>query len=226
MLLIAYAMIFVRFLKYYHRTQEALQWWASRESSKLFLEAEKIRDGLLQESFTIRRSLEMLTVDNLQLSAKQTQECLKKIDTFHDSLAQLSDRLFPAYLQDSLPLAIQSLLEPWIASRNHIYFHVDMPDCWRHEPAEGSLIVLRALEELLRITLPEVLTPISIYITLKQQGNIAQLLVQITYPDVSNLVFYSSLPELAHLCESFKFLTSGKCFCRTKNLSVTWYFCW
>jgi hypothetical protein len=219
-------MTFVQLLKFYHRIQEALQWWASRESTKLFLEAEKIRDGLLQESFTIRRSLEMLTVDNLELSPNQTQECLKKIDTFHHSLAQLSDRLFPAYLQDSLPLAIQSLLEPWIASRNHIYFHVDMPDCWRHEPAEGSLIVLRALEELLRITLPEVLTPISIYITLKQQGNIAQLLVQITYPDVSNLVFYSSLPELAHLCESFKFLTSGKCFCRTKNLSVTWYFCW
>ncbi|NWF57967.1 MAG: hypothetical protein HXY43_01255 [Fischerella sp.] len=224
--LIVYIITLTLFVITYHKTQQALQWWSGRQSLKLFLEAEKIRDELLQESFTIRRSLELLPENNLELSINKTQECLRKIDNFHQSLAHLSDRLFPAYLQDSLPLAIQYLLEPWVTSYPHIYFHVDLPTSWRHEPAERSLIVLRTLEELLRISLPEVLTQISIYVRLEQQADISKLMVQITYPDISTLIFYKNLPDFQFLCEAFKFLTSGKCFCHSKNLSVTCYFYW
>lgn len=219
-------MTIVRFLTSYHRIQQALQWWSSRQSMRLFLEAEKIREDLLQESFTIRRSLDLLARDNVNLSINRTQECLKQVDNFHHSLVELSDRLFPAYLQDSLPLAIECLLEPWLVSNPHLYFHINMPTSWRHESADRSLIVLRALEELLLITLPEVLMPISIYISLEERKNIGELMVQITYPDTSTFIFYSSLPELNYLCESFQFLTSGKCFCRSQNLTIACYLCW
>ena len=219
-------MILMWSLKSHNKTQEALKWWFCRQSSKLFLEAEKIRDGLLQESFTIRRNLELLPVDNVELSVNKTQECLKKTDNFHKSLAQLSDRLFPAYVEDSLPLAIECLLEPWLKSHPDLYFHIDLPAYWRDEPAERSLIVLRALEELLRISLPEALAQISLYITLQEVGNVCQMMVKITYPDVSTEERYSSIPELGYLYESFRFLTSGKCFCRSKNMSAAWYFRW
>ena len=136
------------------RIQQALQWWFSRQFLKLFLEAEKIRDDLLQESFTIRRNLDLLAKDNLSLSTNKTQEYLKQIDNFHHSFVQLSDRLFPASIQDSLPLSIECLLEPWLTSNPHLYFHFDMPLYWRYEQAERSLIVLTILEELLRITFP------------------------------------------------------------------------
>ncbi len=218
-------MTFVRFLASYHRTQKALKWWSCRQSTKLFLEAEKIRDGLLQESFTIRRTLELLPVDHQDASVNTNQDVLKKIDNFHHSLAQLSDRLFPAYLPDSLPMAIECVLEPWETSDKQVDFNIDLPTYWRHEPAERSLIILSALEELLRITLPEGLTQTSIYINLKQQKKTGELMVQITYPDISTLALCSS-PELGYLSESFRFLTSGKCFYRSKNLSVAWYFCW
>jgi hypothetical protein len=101
-----------------------------------------------------------------------------------------------------------------------------MPAYWRQESVGCSLTVVRALEELLRITLPEVLTPISIDISLEEQQNIGQLIVRITYPEPYTLISSSSLPELKFLCETFKILTSGKCFYRIKNLSVVWYFCW
>ncbi len=218
-------MSLVRFLTSYHSIQQALQWWSSRQSKKLFLEAEKIRDDLLQDSFTIRRNLDLLSVDNLN-SGNRIQECLKHIDNFHHSLVQLSDRLFPASLQDSFPLAIECLLEPWLASSPQLYFQIDMPVYWRHEPAERSLIVLTALNELLTISLPEVIAPTLIYINLKQHKNIGQLIVEITYPNVSTFVLYSRLPELNYLCESFRLLTSGKCFSHTKNLRVSWYFSW
>ncbi|MBF2004442.1 MAG: hypothetical protein IGS49_02935 [Chlorogloeopsis fritschii C42_A2020_084] len=225
-ILIVYIVTLILFVKSYYKVQQALQWWSCRQSLKLFLEAEKIRDDLLQESFTIRRNLELLPVESRELSTNKTQEFLKKIDNFHQSLAQLSDRLFPVYLQDSLPFAIQSLLEPWLVSHSHIYFQIELPSAWRHEPAERSLVILRALEELLKITLSEALTQTSIYIRLEQKANLGNLLVKITYPDLATLAFYTHLPELDYLCESFKFLTSGKCVCHSKNLSLNCNFSW
>lgn len=209
-------------------TQKALQWWSYRQSIKLFLEAEKIRDGLLQESFTIRRSLDVLTIDNLSLSIDGIQDCIKKVDNFHHSLVQLSDRLCPTFIQDSLPLSIEYLLQPWLSSHPHLYFHIDMPDYWRHEPTECSLIILRVLEELLIIALPEaeLSIAVSLYIKLKQIGNMGQLVVKISYPDISTLIFHSQLPELEYLYHIFKFLISGRCLYYHRNLRSFWHFYW
>lgn len=225
-LIIIYLATLIMFLQTYYRIQQALQWWSSRQSLKLFLEAKTIRDGLLQETFTMRRSLDLLAQDNHSLTVNNTQEYLKQADNFYRALVQLSDRLFPAYIQDSLPLAIECLLEPWLTSNSHLTFQFDIPTYWRYEPADRSLIVLRALEELLILTLPDVSAPSSILISLKQQKYIGRLMVQITYPDHSTMVFYSTLRELDYLCESFRFLTSGKCFCRKHHLSIICYFYW
>jgi hypothetical protein len=221
-----YVVTLIMFLQTYYKIQQALQWWSSRQSLKLFLEAKTIRDGLLQESFTMRRSLDLLAQDNLSLTRNNTQEYLKQADNFYYALVQLSDRLFPAYIQDSLPLAIECLMEPWLTSNSHLTFHFDIPAYWRHEPADRSLIVLRALEELLILTLPDVSAPSSIFISLKQQKYIGRLMVKITYPNHSTLIFYSSMKELDYLCESFRFLTSGKCFCRKHSLSIVCSFYW
>ncbi|MGM3307522.1 hypothetical protein ACSQ6I_16400 [Anabaena sp. WFMT] len=208
------------------KIQQALQWWSHRQSIKLFLEAEKIRENLLQESFTIRRGLDILKIDNLNLPSHEISDYIKKNDDFHHSLVQLSDRLCPVYIQDSLPLSIQCLLDPWLASNSHVYFHIDMPVSWRNEPVEYSFIILRALEELLTITLPGYSTPISINISLKEKENTGQLTVHITYPDISSMIAYSNLPELKYLSDSVQFLISGKCFYHSRNLRIAWYFCW
>lgn len=219
-------MTLVKFLPSYQRIQQALQWWSSRQSIKLFLEAEKIRDDLLQETFTIRRHLDILTTDHVNLSHTQTQDYLRQIDNFHHSLVQLSNRLFPQSLQDSFPLAIECLIEPWLALNPHLYFHLDLPGYWRHEQTSHSLIVLSTLEELLTITLPHILTQITICISLKQQKNMGQLNVQINYPDVTTFVCHTSVPELNYLCDSFQILTSGRCFYRTSHRQVIWYLFW
>ncbi|MDZ8053122.1 MAG: hypothetical protein RMX68_013695 [Aulosira sp. ZfuVER01] len=225
-LLIVYIITLVWFLFLYHRIQKALQWWSYRQSIKLFLEAEKIRDDLLQDSFTIRRNLDILSTDNVDLSINQTQECLQKIDRFHQSLVSLSDRLFPFHLQYSLPLAIGCLLEPWHISNPHLYFRIDLPVEWHNETARYNLIVLITIEELLTMTVPEVVMPISIYIYLNQHNKLSNLNIEITYPDWSTLTSYSTNPELQYLCDSFCFLTSGKCSRRIKNLRIAWYFRW
>ncbi|GAB1541452.1 hypothetical protein NUACC21_41230 [Scytonema sp. NUACC21] len=225
---IIYCITLIIFVASYYKTQEALHWWSYRQSIKLFLEAEAIRDSLLQESFIIRRSLELLPSDDLELSAHQTQECLKKVDNLHQSLTRLSERLFPEYFQGSLPLAIQGVLQTWAISHPDICFNISLPMRWQHEPIERSLIVAWSLEELLRITVPEVLTPTSIYIHLQERKNRAKFIVQMTYPDVSvstSILYYSQL-EFKFLSKSFRILTSGQCFYLHKSLNITWYFCW
>ncbi|BAY08377.1 hypothetical protein [Calothrix sp. NIES-2098] len=225
-LLIVYIITLIWFLFLYRRIQKALQWWSYRQSFKLFLEAEKIRDDLLQDSFTIRRNLDILSVDNVDFSSNQTQECRQKIDRFHQSLVNLSDRLFPFYLPDCLPIAIGCLLEPWHTSNPHLYLHIDMPVNWRNETEKYNLIVLITVEELLAMTIPEAVMPISIHIYLNQQKNLSILKIEITYPDSPTLTNYSTNPELQYLCDSFCFLTSGKCFRSYQDLRVTWYLRW
>ncbi|WP_427161059.1 hypothetical protein ACQFX9_05465 [Aliinostoc sp. HNIBRCY26] len=214
------------FVKSYHRIQQSLQWWSLRQSLKLFMEAEKIREELLQELFTFRRNLELSALDNEELSSEKTQAYVQQIDYLHRSLAKLSDRLFPSYLQDNFPLAIEDLLEQWIVSHPHLEFHLSMPFTWRYESAEHSLIVLNALEELFTITLPDLLTPRAINISLEQRQNLAQLIVTMTYSDISMLVPYTHWRELDYLCESFRALTAGKLFYRRNNLMVAYYFYW
>ncbi|MBD2292969.1 hypothetical protein H6G06_05600 [Anabaena sphaerica FACHB-251] len=213
-------------MTYEQRIKEALQWWSYRQSIKLFLESEKIRDSLLQESFSIRRSLDVLKIDNPNISIYEISEYIKKIDNFHHSLVQLSDRLCPVYIQDSLPLSIQCLLDTWVTSNSHVYFLIDMPVYWQHESVECSLIILTALEELLRITLREFTTPVAIHISLKLKGNTKNLTVKITYSDISTLMCYTNLTELKYLSDSLQFLISGQCFYNSTNHRIAWYFCW
>ena len=63
------------------KIQQALHWWFYREFLKLFLESEQIRDDLLQESFKIRRNLDLLAINNQHLSGKKIQAYIQKIVT-------------------------------------------------------------------------------------------------------------------------------------------------
>ncbi|MEA5570794.1 hypothetical protein [Calothrix sp. UHCC 0171] len=195
---------------------------------RLFLEAEKIRDDLLQESFSIRRQLEILPTDNLELLINQRQEYLTKMQKWHQSLAKLSDRLFPESLQEHLPLAIYCLLEQWQISHPDLDLEIILPNSWRREKIDNSLTILMILDELLKVTLPEpeVCLPISIFIHLQQHHNTAHLQITITYPNSFIFISYYNLTYLSYLQKIFHFFTLGKCFFNRKNLTLNCNFYW
>lgn len=209
----------------YLKAQRALQWWFQRQSMQLSYEAEKIQNGLLQESFSMRRSLEVSIVDNIE-STQGNQDWLKKIEKLNHSLEQLSDRLSPAYLEDSLPLAIQYVAEHWRKCNPRLKIEMELPTHWRNDLPDRSLVVLRVLDELLRITTSELLADASIHISLKMQGNIGELSIHVSYPDLARLISYSNLKDLEYLSLTFRFLTSGQCYRRRKNLTLAWHFKW
>jgi len=213
-------------LKSYLKTRQALQWWQERQVLQLSQEAKNIRDGLLQESFTIRRSLELLPVDDLELLVKKNRDCLEKLDNFHHSLSQLSDRLSPAYIEDSLPLAIQSVVEQWQAQYPKLHLHLDLPNHWRHESHHQSMLILRVLEELLQITLSDLLADIAIHITLSPKENLGELLIHISDDRTADNLSYSSLKQLKYLRQIFQTLMPGKCCYRQHNIAIDWSLIW
>ena len=157
----------------YLRSQKALQWWQQKQSKQLSREAEKIRDGLLQESFTLRRILELSLLNEDLTSTQLNQDLLEKMEKFHQSLEQLSDRLSPAYIEDSLPLAIQCVVESWQTSNSNVKIEMELPAVWRQEPLDRSLLILKILDELLQMSSSELVTELSIHISLKEQRNTA-----------------------------------------------------
>ncbi|MBD2665504.1 hypothetical protein B6N60_04347 [Richelia sinica FACHB-800] len=208
------------------KIQNALKWWSYRQSLKFFLEAEEIRDNLLQEYFSIRRSFDLLAIDALNLSHTEIKSYIQKCDNFHYSLVQLSERLCPASIQDSLPLSMAYLVEKWQSSHPLVSISFDMPLTWSNESKERSLIVLMAVEELMQITLPEGMLAISMILNLETDATLDKINIKISYPDRSTLSFYANLPDLEYLSESFQFLMSGKCFWSSEDLSLFWSFCW
>lgn len=216
----------LRFFASYLKTEKALQWWSKRQSMHLFQESHKIRDQLLQESFVIRRSIERDLAENAELLPQNHQAWLNQLEQLHHSLEKLSDRLVPAYTEDSLPIAIQCLINSWQIRNPPVKFQLDLPTGWRQEQPERNLLIVRILDELLRINLENHSKQILIYIGLKQESNVGKLTIQTTYPDNCTVIKSSKSKDLEYLSETFRVLTSGHCLYRREDSKMSWYFSW
>jgi len=211
---------------FYKKVQRTLQWWNYRQSVQLYLEAEKIRNGLLQESFVIRRDLELALADDAGGSKQVLPDWLETIETMHHSLEELSDHLSSPYLDDNLPLAVRYLLDQWQTNHPNINAKIHLPINWCHESIEQNRIILTTIDELLRIVLLQSVMQVSLIVDFKQQGHIHELTILFSTPDASALAFQKHREELAYLRQSFKFFTSGTCYSQRKDSTLTWYFRW
>jgi hypothetical protein len=207
------------------KMQQALQWWHRNRAAWLHAEAEQIRNGLLQESFVVRRALELSLTGDENLQDNQ-QKCLKKLEDFHHALEQVSDALSPPYVEDNLPLAIRQVIESQCSQPIQFEIETDLPSTWIHEPYELSRTILIALDELLSVTQSEDLAGVLRQISLKSQAEMRELRIQFDYPDRTTLKKHHHRKELDYLKQSFQVLTSGQCFSQQKALTVTWYFRW
>lgn len=208
------------------KTQRALQWWYSRQTTQLFQAAEGIRNGLLQEAFTLRRSLELSLATTTHTPETADQDCLTAIEHFHHDLKELSDQLSPPYIDDSLPLAIQSVLEEWKGQRPFCQIKWDLPSIWQPEPYDRSHLILTALDELLRLILvsPEFKSEIAVH--LQQTDAKGELSIQFVAIDRGLLTNPKTVRELQYLKQAFRVLSFGECFCRPCKQTITWYFRW
>ena len=140
--------------------------------------AEEIRNGILQKSFSLRRTFEVALNDTAPGSSLNSQ-WLKTLEDLHTEFGLLSDRLSPPGLEDGLPLAIHYQSQQWQADYSDWEFKLDLPDQWMVEPCDRSRVILTALDELLRSTLCDDLPDKCVRICLTFEPPSRKLSVQI-----------------------------------------------
>jgi hypothetical protein len=212
---------------YHRRTQQALLWWNNRLWMRMCEEGEEIRNGLLQDSFAMRRYLELSTINAATSEVSEKKHYLEAFEKFHTSLNELSDYLFPPHIDDSLPLAMQHLLDSWKFRIKGLTIESDLPSSWYQESHQLSRIILMILDELLRIYIIDNYTNLSIVTSLNKCNIYSEIIV--TFIHDSHIRQNSSNPsssELKYLHHSFQFLTNGLCNHQIINNREIWSFRW
>jgi hypothetical protein len=229
--------------------QKAMQWWSEKLTTRLWCESEQIREELLQDMFAIRRSLELSLVNNRDISIAMSQDWLERFDQLHQSLGLLRNVLSPAYIEESLPLAIQSMLNQWdysfsqregvaliadnlaheclrSSSPNRLTVATELPVDWLPEPLGRSRVILTTVSELLKIAVPEAESGIHLVIRLRQQKQLGELMIAANYFDTFPRLSRAHRQELRYLQQSFQCLTSGTCSYQKRKSTMTWYLRW
>jgi hypothetical protein len=231
-------------IRWYH-LQRSLQWWYRQHVLRLFDEAEAVRNGILQDAFTLRRTLELAPAPPRRVSSEVSpsepspseppavllpgadkETLLTTLGELHDSLKRFSDFLSPPYLEDSFPLAIDHLFKSHHQQHPGIVLELSIPDHWQPDSYEQSRIVWMAIDEFLRLTLTRLDSVRSISACLTQHAHTRELVVRIVASSLNRQNIADALKELAYLSRSAQFLTAGTCTYRQDDEALIWSMCW
>lgn len=144
--------------------QVALNWWWERQVMQAYDNAENLRDRVLQESFALRRNLELshaaLAADTA-LADWQTNlpRLLTSANRLHEEVQQLSDQLSSPFLSDSLPLAIRHLVAAWEKAHPAIHFALDLPQDWSSQNAVQQDILTKIIDACLQLCFADLSDP-------------------------------------------------------------------
>jgi hypothetical protein len=119
--------------------EEALQWWYEKKLRQLESEANLIREQLLQESFAMRRSLELSSIKSNKLASSH-QKCVEQLENFHSTLKEMSDRLIFPCINEGLPFALQYLIKKWQEKFPLSQFKFKLPQKWQETSQDNSFI--------------------------------------------------------------------------------------
>lgn len=207
------------------RQRQAWQWWHQRQTAQLHQQAESIRDDLLQQTFAFRRYLESTLADNCDhADTEQAEQWLERFQSFYRSLEQLSDRLSPPFIEDSLPLALQFMVQTWQHSYPGLTVRLDIPSDWPGPSVNKNPIILSVMTGII-----ELLTPVDGYqlqITLERQDNLCQITFKQENHQATGKKMCAKAPEITHLKEIFRSLTAGRLDIVINEAGLTGQLCW
>ncbi|MGL6340710.1 MAG: hypothetical protein ACRC80_16415 [Waterburya sp.] len=207
--------------------KEALQWWYQKKSRQLESEANLIREQVLQESFAMRRSLELSSIKSNEFATSSGQKCLEQLENFHLTLKELSDRLSPPCINEGLPWALQYLVKKWQKKNPSCQIELNLPLNWQQKSQAHNFVILNILEDLWQIHLLSENN--FIFINLKQNTINNQLnhqLKAIFIKQDKKLLTSKNSQELKYIQKSFEYLMSGSCQNLWIKDSNIWSFQW
>ncbi len=215
--------------------QQAIRWWFKQEAIDRAAHSDQIQNGLIQDLFAVRLSLQSPLPEQAEDRVRQQQIWVAEADKLHAHLSHLSDALTQPYLAESLPLAIRLLLKRWEIDHPNRTVRLDLPLDWHTEPLERNRIILVTLNTLLKLAVPSSISHATLAITLierlPRKGNCfaspqAELIVKITYPNLATHQSNTRVRELKYLCRCFRCLVPGRCSYQPQSSAAVWRFKW
>ena len=219
--------------------QQALQWWHQRQLDRQHQSAERIRDGLLQDLFVIRRSLEVTQDQSQSYSGSHLAQVMEQLDSLHGDLEVISNHLSPPFAHDNFNLAVQYLLQQWQEHHPQVVLESSLEmEC--HGPISNDYLALMTLTEWLDLIPPLLSDTARVDINLHTQNAVppqgqgpppedrAVLTLGIYEPDLEQRKAIARQTSLVYLCEAFRFLSGGQV--TDNRLQETawlqWQLCW
>lgn len=203
--------------------QQALRWWVRQEVVNRATYADRIQNGLIQDLFALRLSLQSASTDSSESLPQRSW--LAASEKLHTALHDLSTAFLSPYLPDSPTLAIRTLFQQWQAYHPIQHLQLDLPADWSSEPLEQSYLILALLQRLLELTASSV--PIAlIKVHLVQQNKQAQLSINLIYVETPTQMMATHAKDLKYLRRCFRCLVPGWCRHQVQELEATWQFGW
>ena len=179
--------------------RHAWQWWHAQQTTQLHHQAESIRDGLLQQTFAFRRYLET--------SHTHSETWRDRLQSFYQSLEDLSNQLSPPFVADSLPLALQFIIHDWQKKHPKSPVQLDLPSDWPQNDTEQNQVVLSVVEELLSLLTAEDMSQ-PLQVSLQSTDSLHTL--SLSWQNETQIQTLSGSAEAKYLKEIFHSLTAGR----------------
>lgn len=206
----------------WYETRKVLQWWEERHAEVDRHRAEAIRDGLLQELFALRRQLELPAATD---HPGNREDWLTTAEHIYTALRQLSENLDAPFLQESLPLAIQSAVERLQPHYPQLEIDLNLPPDWDYRAIQQNRVLLSGLMECLKIVIANDSLPTLLQIQLQQQGQWGELLVQAVYPHQGTSDSRTMDAQLQPISGYLKLLLSARCQTQWQTDRWQWRCC-
>lgn len=202
----------------------ALKWWQQRQIDRRKNWAERLREEPTQELFALRRSLELTSQGDANHLIADHQHYLTSLEHLFASLHRLKQSLHPAFVEDSLPLALRQKIEDWEHQNPHFHYKLVMPTVWSFNAPYNSWLILDILDEWL-IELGENFRNIrEITFSLSEHSSEQQLIVAFSASE-QRLSFLNS-PRFQTLQVVFAELLGGHWLIQEHTESIIWCFRW
>ncbi|MBE9066995.1 hypothetical protein IQ260_10040 [Leptolyngbya cf. ectocarpi LEGE 11479] len=201
------------------------QWFYTRQCHQLLTQSEVIREQLLQQTFALMRSQELGAMDASSTEdAQHWQNCLAQTQTFNQSLESLSNELWPPFVEESLPLALQHIIKQWTDPKA-IQLSLELPSDWPQQQPDKQRMVLWCVRQCL-LVLQSGTRSASLSLYLIEIKNRAKLGLSLDRLALDTMNDPSLHKELKQIQQIFQFFMPGRCQITYGETCVSFEFNW
>lgn len=210
--------------------RQSLRWFYTKQANQLTTQSEIIREDLLQQSFALRRALELGALESSTTINKQWEVCLNLIQDFNQSLENLSNELLPPFVEDSLPLALQHLIhqlsQQWEPEQTLIQISLDLPSDWPQQAPHQHRMILWCVRECLMMLNKSANQHLyDLSLSLVKTDGIATLHLSLTREGLKSNR-QQQFVDLHHMQQVFQVMMPGRCHITHNKVGLDCKFSW